>query len=349
MTRPDRAAAQRPPARIQALRLLLLAQTGIVVVLWLATWRSLQGYAWIGGGVETDLFERGLSYLAVLAPTLPVNLLAAFWLGRGGRRARAYLAGVAAVTAVQLILLLMPVDPGGLVTPGIIYALTVVPVSFAALAIAVTGPAKTWLSREYIPESRLRTIIETPTWAAAATLALAMAASVGTWVSAAHETGEPVGAFDESDVWARMEEAVTNTAATQPHFPGFEARTVEVESCLYRSDAGLLTYRYDITYDLTPFPDETARADFTAAVRDSWNGEGYRLVLDGPGNDGTRTLSAERNDDLDLSLTLGEAPALHVRSGCLERVEESPPCLDPQGDLPPEADRITGLTCTTEN
>ncbi|GAB3998339.1 hypothetical protein GCM10029992_23870 [Glycomyces albus] len=324
MTRPDRAAAQRPPVRIQALRLLLLAQAGIVAALWLATWRSLQGYAWIGGGVETGLFERGLSYLAVLAPTLPVNLLAAFWLGRGGRRARAYLAGAAAVTAVQLILLLMPVDPGGLVVPGIIYALAILPVAFAALAIAVTEPAKTWLAREYTPTGRLRTAVETPMWAAAATLALAIAASVGTWVSAANETGEPTGAYDESDVWSRMEEAVTNTAATQPHFPGFESRTVEVASCLYRTEAGLVTYRYEITYEMTPFPDEAAEADFTASVRDSWNGEAYRLVLDGPGNDGTRTVSAHRNDDIDLSLTLGESPALHLRSGCVERVEESP-------------------------
>ena len=348
MTRHERAAAQRPPVRIQALRLLLLAQVGIVGLLWLAVWRSLQGYAW-AGGVETDLSERVLSYLAVLAPVVPVNLLAVFWLGRGGRRARTYFAAAAAVTAVQQILLLIPVDPGGLVVPGIVYALTVGPVAFAAVSLAITDPAKAWLAREYTPAGHFRIAVETPLWAAAGALAMLITGSVGTWVAAATETGAPTGELVESEVWPRMEEAVADTAVSQPQFPGFESRTVNVTSCHYRTDAGLATYRYEITYGLAPFPDETARTGFAASVRNSWSGEGYRLVRDGPGDDGTRTVGAHRSDGIELSLSLGATPALHLRSDCVERVEDPPACLGPQGGLPSHADRITGLSCATEN
>ncbi|GAB3236663.1 hypothetical protein GCM10027447_35140 [Glycomyces halotolerans] len=337
-----------PPMRVQALRLLLLAQTAIVVWLWTWAWRAVQAHAWVGGGVETDLLERGLSYLMVLAPAVPVNLLAAWWLGAGGRRARLYLAAAGALTAVQQILLLIPVDPGRSMAAGAVFALTVGPVAFAGLAIAVTGEAKAWLGGEREPRRGRVIGLETAVWTMAAILAVGVAADVHRWVGAASQTGPPVGEFDESDLWPRMEEAVTNAAVSQAEFPGFESRLVEVTACGYRTESGLRTYRYRITYEMAPFPTGASEQAYTTAVRDRWSSDDYEILYEGVTYEGDPTITAHRQDDLTLLLALRERPILEIQSGCLERVAEAVPCIDPQGDVPASRDRIEGLPCDAE-
>lgn len=329
-----------PPWQVQALRLTLLAQTAITAALGVLVWRGLQSFAWTDGGVETDLFERGMSYLLLLAPTLPVNLLAVGWLARGGHRARLYLAGAGVLVAVQQILLLTPLDPGGSLVAGAAFALTVGPVAFAGLALAATRRAKDWLREGPAPSARRVLGVEGLAWALTAVLALGTAASVDRWVAAATATGPPIGEYDESDVWARMEGAVTNTAAGIDAFPGFEARTVEVAYCGYRTDAGLQTYRYRIVYELAPFTEPDGEAAYAAAVRDAWSTDDYRLLYEGD-----TLLTAARDDELTLHLALGEHAAMELRSGCLERVDARPGCREPQGGVMPENDTIEGILC----
>ncbi|WP_026932166.1 hypothetical protein [Glycomyces tenuis] len=330
---------------MQTLRLALLAQAAITVALWLGVWQGLQSFAWTGGGVETDLLERSLSYLLVLAPTIPVNLVAAVWLGRGGHRARLYLACAGVLVAVQQILLLVPIDPGGYLAPGAVFALTVGPVAFASLALALTPRAKGWL-REARPRSARRVIgVEGLAWGLTAVLAVGVVSSVDRWVAASAETGPPVGAYDESDVWARMETAVTATAAGPDAFPGFDARTVQVTACGYRTDAGLRTYRYLLAYELAPFAEPADEAAYAQAVREAWSGEDYQILYDGTTAEGDASIRASREDELTLHLVLGEAAALEIRSGCLERVDPDPGCLPAQGGVAPEDDTVEGLLC----
>lgn len=333
----------RPPWRVQALRLTLLAQTALTAWLWLFVWRGLQSFAWIGGGVETDLLERSLSYLLVLAPTVPVNLLAVLWLARGGHRARLYLVGAGVLVAVQQILLLTPIDPGGSIAAGAIFALTVGPVAFTALALALTRAAKDWL-REDRPQAARRVIgVESLVWGLTAVLALGIASSVDRWVAASAETGPPTGEYDESDVWERMEQAVA--AADLDAFPGLRGRTVQVDPCGYRTEAGLRTYRYLIVYELEPFIDTADEAAYAAAVREAWSTGDHRLVHDGTTLEGDPVIIAERHDELTLHLTLGADAAIEVRSACLERVDDRPRCLAPQGGLTSGHDTIEGIIC----
>ncbi|WP_100448191.1 hypothetical protein [Glycomyces xiaoerkulensis] len=348
MERPPGRAAARPPRRVQALRLLLAAQTVLVAALWLWTWRALQGQAW-AGGVETELFERGMSYLVTLAPALPVNLLAVYWLGKGGFRARLYLTGAAVLAAVQQILLLVPVDPGRSVAAGVLFALTVGPVAFAAVAIAATAESQRWLRTEHEPARPHLLSVESLTWGASVILGFGVAVSVGDWVTASTETGPPVGEHDESDVWARIEAAVTTTAVAHQGFPGFHSREVEVTACGYRTESGLQTYRYRIAYGIADFDDPADETAYTTALRDRWSGGDYEVLYRGTTRDGRPTLTAHRGDDLTFRLLTGEQPLLEVQSGCLERVDDSVPCLDPQGEVPPERDTVVGLPCTGED
>lgn len=329
-----------PPWQVQALRLTLLTQTALTAGLGLLVWRSLQSFAWPEGGVETDLFERGMSYLLLFAPTLPVNLLAVVWLARGGHRARLYLAGAGVLVAVQQILLLAPLDPGGSTQAGTAFALTAGPLAFAGIALTATGRAKDWLRDGPAPSARRVLRLEGLAWALTAVLALGAAASVDRWVAAATETGPPIGEYDESDVWARMEAAVTNTAAGVETFPGFTSRTVEVAYCGYRTDAGLQTYRYRIAYELAPFAEPGGEAAYAAAVRTAWSTDDYRLL-----HEGDASLTAAREDELTLRLTLGDRAAIELWSGCLERVDALPQCLEPQGGVMPENDTIEGILC----
>ncbi|WP_026924868.1 hypothetical protein [Glycomyces arizonensis] len=330
---------------MQTLRLVLLAQTALTAYLWVWVWRGLQSFAWMNGGVETDLLDRSLSYLIVLVPSIPVNLLAVVWLARGGHRARLYLACAGVLVAVQQILLLTPLDPGGSIAAGLEFFVAVGPPAFAGLALAMTPRAKRWLREDRPRTARRVASVEGLAWGLAAVLAVGVAASMDRWVTASTETGPPVGEYDESDVWARMEAAVTATLTSADTFPGFDARTVQVTSCGYRTDAGLSTFRYRIAYELAAFAGPTGEAAYAAAVRSAWSTDGYRLVYDGTTAGGAASISAERQDELRLHLVLGESAELEVDSGCLERVDPRVHCLAPQGGVAPENDTVVGLAC----
>ena len=336
----------RPPRRVQLLRLALLAQTVLVAVLWFMVWRGLQGFAWPGGGVETELFQRGLSYLLVLAPTVPVNLLAALWLGRGGPRARLYLACAGVLTAVQQILLLTPVDPGRSTAAGITFAMLIGPVAFAGVALAMTDKSKQWLRAERPRPTPKLVAAESLVWSLGAILAIGTTLSMGGWVQASEQTGPPVGRYDESDAWPRMEDAITTSAMGLDGFPGFESRRVEVTPCHYRTEAGLETYRYWIEYGLADAADHEA---YLTSVRDAWTNAEYAILYDGNAYDGDQVLTTRRDDELMMFLTIGDESTLAVQSGCLERVNAHVQCLEAQGGVMPQHDTIEGLACTDQD
>ncbi|THV22047.1 hypothetical protein [Glycomyces paridis] len=342
---------RRLPATVLALQALLLAETAALVWIWLWTWHGVQAYAW--PGVDNGLFERGLSYLLILAPAVPVNLLAAIWLGRGGRRARLYLAAAGTLAAVQLVLLLtpsaMPVREAmsdGAAAVGIRFLLVVVPILFAGVAVSAHAHTRAWLGDGPVrPRSRIAGV-ETAVWC----LALALAVGTGTeareWAEAAAAPQDQLGRFAEPGTWARLEDAVADTVAGLPAFTGFVSRAVEVTSCDYANPAGLSTYRYALEYGLHA---AEAGAD-EAAIAALWAEGDHRLTYDGETLEGTRRITAERlysADDEVFTLTLrytgGEVPLLHLESPCVERTDHTPECLPAQGD--PETDTVEGLRC----
>ncbi|MCD0445493.1 hypothetical protein LO763_17920 [Glycomyces sp. A-F 0318] len=337
-------ARPRPPLGVQALRGLLLAEAAAVVWIWLWTWRGVQAYAW--PGVDNGLDERGLSYLLILAPAIPVNLLAAVRLGRGGRRAQLYLAAAGGLAAVQLVLLLtpsaMPVREAmsdGAAAVGTRFLFTVVPIAFAGALLAATARARAWLGAGPDRTGRRLAGLEAAVWC----LALALAAGTGTevhrWAEAASQPGAAVGDHTEDGTWARLEGAVADTTEAIPAFSGFAARTVEVVDCGYRTPEGLMTYRYRLTYEL-----RTADfATYEAAVAARWAEGDYVLTYDGATLEGTRRITAERADELTLQYTGGDGAAFRLESACVERVDPTPACLPPQGD--PTTDKIEGITC----
>ncbi|WP_112133651.1 hypothetical protein [Glycomyces dulcitolivorans] len=333
-----------PPPGVLALQALLLAEAIAVVAVWLWSWRGVQAYAW--PGVDNGLAERGIAYLLVLAPSVPVNVLAAIWLGRGGRRARLYLAAAASLALVQVVILLtpaaMPVREAmtdGAANVGLRLLTATAPILFIGAVLAVTAKARGWLGAEPDrPRSRIAGV-ETAVWSLALLLAVAAGTEVRQWSLAAAEPGEPRGEYTEAGTWQRLEDAAADTTGALPAFSGFAARTVEVAECGYRTPAGLATYRYTLTYELraADFP------AYEAAVQTRWAEGDYELTYDGATLEGVRRITAERSDEIALAYTGGDAPALTLASGCVERVDGEPACVAPQGG--PTTDTVLGIAC----
>jgi hypothetical protein len=337
-------ARPRPPAGVQALQLLLLAETAAVVWIWLWSWRGVQAYGW--PGVDNALDERGLSYLLILAPAIPVSLLAAIWLGRGGRRAQLYLAAAGGLAAVQVVLLLTPsampareAMSDGAAAVGMRFLLTVGPIVFAGAVLAATAPARAWLGGGPDRAGRGLAGVEAAVWCLALALAVGTGTEVHQWAAAASQTEEPRGEYTEDGTWARLEGAVADTVEAVPAFSGFAARRLEVVDCDYRTPAGLATYQYRLTYELRA----ADFATYETAIAARWAEGDYALAYDGATLDGVRRITAERTDALTLMYTGGEDAALLLESSCVERVDPTPECLPPQGE--PTTDEVKGITC----
>ena len=333
-----------PPVSVQALQILILAEIAAVVWIWLWTWRGVQAYAW--PGVDPGLAERGLSYLLILAPAIPVNLLAAIWLGRGGRRAQLYLAAAGGLAAVQLLLLLTPsamplgeaMSDGGNAV-GLRFLLTVVPILFIAAMLATMDKSRTWLGE--FPDRTGRSLagVETAVWCLALALAVGTGSEVRQWAETAARPGEPSGDYTEEGTWGRLESAVTDTTGAFPTFSGFAARYLEVVDCDYLTPAGLATYQYQLTYELRAADFD----EYESAIETRWAEDDYTLTYNGETLDGTRRITADRSDDLTLLYAGGENPALYMESGCVERVDATTECIAPQGD--PAIDEVKGINC----
>ncbi|MFG3341964.1 hypothetical protein [Glycomyces sp. NPDC048151] len=340
------------PIAIQAVRVLLLAATASVIATWLFAWQGVQAYAW--PGIDNGLTERGLAYLLILAPAVPVNLVAAIRLARGGRRAGRYLAAAATLAVVQTVLLLTPdampmaeamSDGSNLV--GMRHLVTIGPLLFVGTLLAATDRARAWLGAP--PRPRRVLGLETAVWCLALASALAMGTEVRQWTNAAAEPLAPAGEYREPGTWAGLEQAVTETTDAIPGFTGFTTRHLEVRPCDYLTPAGLPTYRYLLTYEL--------REPADTAIAARWAEPEFTLTYDGATLDGTRTITAERAfpaaDDtyptatgpraITLSYTETATPLLHLESPCVERAAEPTECIVPRGEL--IRDTIDGITC----
>ncbi|MFC3491791.1 hypothetical protein [Glycomyces rhizosphaerae] len=342
----------RPPASVQVLRFLLLAATAFTILTWAWAWQGVQAYAW--PGVDNGLAERGLAYLLILAPAVPVNLVAAIGLTRGARH---YLAAAAALAAVQVVLLLTPsampltdAMSDGTNAVGIRHLVTVGPLLLAGIWIATATKAREWLGTTPKPRSRFL-IVEAAVWCLALALAFNTGAEVRQWTQTAAEPAAPDGEYDEAGTWASLELAVTETTDAIPSFPGFTTRTLDVAPCDYYTPAGLPTYRYLLTYEL--------REPADAPIAARWAKDDFHLTYDGETLEGTRRITAERTFPFDdgrgtyptengvhaitLAYTEAGTPTLHLESPCVERSTEPTECILPQGD--PTTDTITGITC----
>lgn len=348
-------AAARTPAGVQILRLLLLAATASVIATWLWAWHGVQAYAW--PGVDNDLTERGLAYLLILAPAVPVNLIAAIRLARGG--ARHYLAAAAALAVVQILLLFTPsampladTMSDGATSVGIRHLYTVGPLLFTGLWIATTTKTRAWLGTA--PRPRRAFGLEAAVWCLALAAALYTGTEVRDWTHTAAAPAAPAGEYAETGTWAALEQAVTETTDAIPDFLGFTTRTLDVASCDYLTPAGLPTYRYLLTYEL--------REPAATPISLRWTEGDFHLTYDGATLEGTLRITAERafptsdpDDDratyptatglhaLTLEYTEAPTPTLNLQSPCVERTTTPTECILPQGD--PTTDTINGITC----
>ena len=335
---------------------MLIVHAVPVVGLGILLWRLLFGLnelSAIGNPDAGDPTGMNVFLAFLLSPTPLLNPLAALNLTRHPRRAKVYLAiaGVAAWLQViaSIVIALASTFIGG-------FFLLFLAVPFAWLVFAWTRAARriapassTGTSRPMRPFLRA-SAIDLATFSGLLAVLVLVAAIV--WDSMQWKGQETPREFDESVAWKKMEFAVSEVVPAFADFEGFASRTVTVERCAGMYEDGEEYYRYELSYIFADAvqADPAKRSAYRLAARQYWLGEGYEAQFDRQNQRGEWSIVVQDGDELRLAVYEGigvEDPTeLNVQSGCVKRVG-TPPCLDPQGSVPFEADQVIGIHCET--
>jgi hypothetical protein len=142
--------------------------------------------------------------------------------------------------------------------------------------------------------------------------------------------------FNLDEAFLRMDEAVAETIAGLPDFPGFyERRTLQLECAEEGRES------YEISYTL---PEETIGAeqvtvDYFEVLKDHWTSVGWEIHGEREDADGNiADLQATRPDGVNVwySNMLGQI-VIHSQVACVS-AEGSPVCGPPLGGVLPEND-----------
>lgn len=333
---------------------MLIVHTVAVVGLGILLWRLLFGLSQLSAIGNPDMNDpTGMNvFLALLlGPTPLLNPLAALNLTRHPRRAKVYLAlaGVAAWLQViaSILIAVAATFIGGfflffLVVP---FAWLVFAWTRAAWRIApATSKGASGRARRFLRASA----IDLATFSGL--LAVLVLVVVLVWDSMQWKGQQRPRDFNESVAWEKMESAVTEVIPVFAGFEGFASRTVTVEQCAGKYEDGGEFYRYELSYIFTDAVqiDPAKRSEYRLAAREYWLGEGFEAQFDRQNQRGDWSIVVHDDEKLRLAVYEGlgvdDPIELNVQSGCVKRVG-TPPCLDPQGGVPPEADQVIGIRC----
>jgi hypothetical protein len=136
-----------------------------------------------------------------------------------------------------------------------------------------------------------------------------------------------------------------------PDFEGFAERSVRANPCLDEFAGGGEYFSYAVTYyfgESVRNSDERRAANVSAA-EEFWEDRGYLTERGEHEPSGAFWVDAETDEGLTLTVRTGGSresnpPAVAARTGCVKGVED-PPCLDPQGGVPPKFDEVSGIRC----
>lgn len=334
------------------LRVMLIVHALAVVGLGLLLWRLLLAYhalASVGTSSKSDPTGLNVFLAVMLGPTPLLHPLAAWHLARHPRRAKTYLAVAVPVAWAQVIGSLYLVV---LFTPVAGLSIFFLVVPFSALVIAWTVAAQKIDTPRPVRTRRRgfwrRSALDLAVFAGIGTVLVLVVAAV--WDSTQWKGQTPPRDFNESVAWEKMETAVSEVTPVFAPFEGFASRTVTVRSCPGLYEDGGDYVRYELSYLFTDAvqTDPQLRSQYRLAAREHWLDQGHGVQFDRQNAHGDWSIVVHDGDGLRLAVYEGhglDKPIeLNVQTGCVERVG-TPPCLDPQGGVPPEADQITGIRC----
>lgn len=154
----------------------------------------------------------------------------------------------------------------------------------------------------------------------------------------------PESEYTQAEAYAPMEEAVTETAAALPDFPGFESRWWHELPCEHDGISSADYTNIEIEYSFTAEDSATelTREQYVDVLRDHWTSLGYEITRDEERQRGDRLdydLVAKREDGISLWYTLGAYNAFLIQSGCVPVSDRSEiEYIAPAGGIEPGSD-----------
>lgn len=151
--------------------------------------------------------------------------------------------------------------------------------------------------------------------------------------------------FDEAEAYPLMEQAVLDTIASLPDFPGFKTRTYyapeDCEAALGEQYQGWVSLEIAYTFDGPNSESDLVRTTYTDLLREQWAAAGYDVHQDSiDSSTGRGSLEAKRPDGINLWWTVSGSVSLAVQTGCIPATEgfNKPDYIPPAGGVLPEND-----------
>ncbi|MEU5154678.1 hypothetical protein [Glycomyces sp. NPDC021274] len=142
--------------------------------------------------------------------------------------------------------------------------------------------------------------------------------------------------FNLDEAFLRMDEAIGETIARLPDFPGFyERRTLQLKC----AEEGRESYEISYTLPEATIGSELVTMDYFEVLKEHWPAIGYEIHAERKYPDGNpKALEATRSDGVNVwySNMLGQI-VIHAQVACV-RAEGSPVCGPPLGGVLPEND-----------
>ena len=344
----DHAATVPYPESAFTLRALLVAHGVLSVLVGLPLWLLTLGLsAMVGDSGQT----ASVLFLIMFGPSAPLNFLAVYNFHRHPRKARVYLV-IAGAAAVLQILLLTMFAIGFIAAPMILCgAVLVAVVVIAGFVLANKAEMQLWLTQGEGSGTKGRfkhVAADLAVFLGTVGVIASVLALVWFFILFPGQRGDLD--FDESEAWPKLEEAAADVIPEFAEFDGFRSRTLEVSQCGGEFRGGGEYFRYELSYEFSDAAqaDPAVRSEYRLAAREHWLGQGYEAQFDRQSPNGDWSIVVNDDEDLRLAVYEGQGEdipiELNLRTGCVERVG-IPPCPDPQGGVPPEADQVIGIRC----
>lgn len=137
--------------------------------------------------------------------------------------------------------------------------------------------------------------------------------------------------FDQSEAWPRLEDAVRETVAALPDFPGFETRSI-VE---LGDDPEWVAYELSYTFTLADSETRAVRRDYVTILRQHFPTIGYRVHGERFDKAGEPiALQAIRGDGVNVWYRVLGLVSVKAQCGPVRRVADFDPyCPRPIGDV----------------
>lgn len=146
---------------------------------------------------------------------------------------------------------------------------------------------------------------------------------------------EPV--LDQSEAWPRLEEAVRETVAALPDFPGFETRAIHELGCV---EPDHVKYELSYCFSMADSATGAVRRDYTTILKQHFPTIGYEVHDERYDRRGRPLgLQAVGTDGVNVWYRILGLVSITAQSGCVRRVEDYEPyCPRPLGGVTRERD-----------